>query len=72
MLENMNDEPEFTDEQLRAVLKRVGRDARQAAFAAGLPVYIVKGRFLVALYSDGTEKIVEALCQESDAACEHE
>jgi len=71
MQDNMIDSPEFTDEQLRAALKRMGRDARQEAFAAGLPVTIIKGDFLVALHADGTEEIVEALCPESGAACEH-
>jgi hypothetical protein len=72
MQEHNGDMPEFTDEQLRAALKRVGRDARQAAFAAGRPVFVVKGNAIVALHPDGTEEIVESLCPRPDAACERE
>jgi hypothetical protein len=52
---------EFTDEQLRAALKRLGSDARRATFAAGRPVVIVKRGSLVAVYADGTEVILEPL-----------
>src|ERR1700722_10454130 len=52
------DDREFTDEQLRAALKRVGEDAQTEAFAAGRPVYILKGNTVVALHADGTEEIV--------------
>jgi hypothetical protein len=72
MHESSNDAAEFTDEQLRAALKRVGKEARREAFAAGRPVIVVKGRSLVALYADGTEKIVEPLGQGTDAFCEQE
>jgi hypothetical protein len=61
MQENVDDGPEFTDEALRATLKRVGRDARQESFAAGRSVIFVKGTVLVALNADGTERIVEPL-----------
>lgn len=60
MLEN-NDRPEFTDDQLRDALKRVGQSARQAAFAAGLPIVVARGSKLVAIYADGTEKIIGPL-----------
>ncbi len=72
MQECDNDAPEFTDEQLRAALKRVGRDARQEAFAAGRPIIIVKGRAIVALHPDGSEEIVEPLPLNTDAAAECE
>ncbi len=65
-VESDGDEPEFTDEQLRAAIKRVGEDARQAAFAAGRPVFIIKGRSLVALHADGTEEIIKILRPELD------
>jgi hypothetical protein len=55
------DDREFTDEQLLAALKRVGEDARAEAFAAGLPVYVLKGNAVVALHSDGKEEIVRRL-----------
>jgi hypothetical protein len=61
MENSKSDDVEFTDEQLRAALKRVGRDARQAAFAAGQPVVILKGNTLVELHADGTEKVIETL-----------
>jgi hypothetical protein len=67
MQENGHDGVEFSDEQLRAALRRVGRDARQAAFAAGRPVVVVKDSLLVALFPDGTEQILESLAPEGDA-----
>jgi hypothetical protein len=50
---------EFTDEQLRAALKRVGRDARQQAFAGGRPIFFVKNGSLIALHPDGTEQVIK-------------
>ena len=70
--ENKDDEPEFTDEQLRAALRDVGRDARQTAFAAGRPVFIVKGTSLVALHADGTEEVIKSLRPPTEAGQEHE
>lgn len=67
MRESKDEAPEFTGEQLRAALKCVGQDARQAAFAAGLPVFIVKGTFIVALHPDGREEIVESLRKGTEA-----
>jgi hypothetical protein len=61
MPEDIDDGREFTDEQLRAALRRVGEEARREAFAAGLPVYILKGKSLVALHADGTEEVIEQL-----------
>jgi hypothetical protein len=61
------DAPEFTDEQLRAALRRAGRDARQEAFEAGQAVVYVKGGAIVALHPDGTEEVLETLCQGTDA-----
>ena len=72
MPESNRDGPEFSDEQLRAVLKRVGQDARQRAFAAGRPVFIVKGTSLVALHADGTEEIIECLGSDKESGQEHE
>ena len=56
MQENHLDEPEFTDDQLRAAVKGVGRDARKAAFAAGRPVFIIKGTSLVAINPTAPKK----------------
>ena len=70
MPEDVLDGQEFTDEQLRAALRRVGREARQAAFAAGYPVIVVKGRALVALHPDGREEIIEPLLPEAETARE--
>lgn len=72
MQNDENDGLEFTDEQLRAALKRMGRDARKAAFSAGQPVIVVKGSSLVALYPDGSEKVIETLCRETGAVSESE
>jgi hypothetical protein len=66
-MKDAGDTLEFTDEQLRAALRRVGRDARQAAFAAGKAVVYVKDGAIVALYPDGTEEVVELLGQGIDA-----
>lgn len=66
MQNNDDDDLEFTDEQLRAALKRIGRDVRQAAFAAGQPIIFAKGSSIVALYSDGREEIIETLRREKD------
>lgn len=60
------DAPEFTDEQIRAALKQVGRDARRGAFAAGCPVYFVRGHLVVALHADGTEDIVGRMPSDTD------
>lgn len=68
MRENSNDGSEFTEEQLRAALKRVGRDARQAAYKVGRPVVIVKGASLVELHPDGTERIIEPLPHQGNDA----
>ena len=59
MSEKIVEEMEFTEEQLRAALKRVGSDARQQAFAAGRPVFFVKNGVLIALYSDGSEQVIK-------------
>ncbi len=72
MDENLRDGVEFTDEQLRAALRRVGRDARLAAFAAGRPVVIIKGGSLVALYEDGAEEVIGPVRSETGAAPEQE
>ena len=72
MPEDNSDGLEFTDEQLRAVLQRVGQDARRTAFAAGRPVFIVKGTSLVALHADGTEEIIESLRSETEPGQENE
>jgi len=45
----------------RAALQRVGRDARQEAFAAGLSVLVLKGGAIVEVHPDGTEKVIEYL-----------
>jgi hypothetical protein len=68
MPENLPDAPEFTAEQLRDALRRVGQDARRAAFAAGRPVFVVKGTMIVALHPDGTEEVVESLRPELETA----
>jgi hypothetical protein len=72
MPEDIDDGREFTDEQLRAALRRVGEEARREAFAAGLPVIILKGRSLVALHADGTEEVIEQLDLDANGADKHE
>jgi len=61
MQQNDTEAPEFTDEQLRAALKRVSQEVRQTLFAAGYPLMVIKGRSIVALYEDGSEEIIESL-----------
>ncbi|HTU20628.1 MAG TPA: hypothetical protein VMG10_21385 [Gemmataceae bacterium] len=70
MPEDVLDGQEFTDEQLRAALRRVGQEARQTAFAAGYPVIVIKGMALVALYPDGREEILEPLRPEAETVHE--
>lgn len=72
MQKNDNDGLEFTDDQLGAALRRMGRDARRAAFSAGQPVIIVKDSSLVALYPDGSEEIIETLIRKTDSVSESE
>jgi hypothetical protein len=52
------DEPEFTPEQLDALLRQAGEQARRKAFAAGRPVMILRKGLLVRQYADGREVIV--------------
>jgi WD40 repeat protein/GTPase SAR1 family protein len=49
---------EFSDEQLRAALPQIGRDAREAAFRAGRPVIVLKDERPVWIYPDGRESPV--------------
>jgi hypothetical protein len=49
------------DEELRASLKRVGARAREAAFAAGRPVVVLRGGSLVEEFPDGTTRTIESL-----------
>lgn len=72
MQDNDDDDREFTDEQLRAALKGMGEDARKEAFAAGLPVVVLKGSAIVALFPDGSEKIIKTLCRKTDVVTETE
>ena len=73
MPEDVPDGLEFTEEQLRAALRRVGEEARREAFAAGRPVIILKGTALIALHADGTEEVIERLDRPgTDTAVEHE
>jgi hypothetical protein len=65
MSPNHGDDVEFTDEQLRAALKGVGDEARREAFAAGRPVVFFKDNAIVALYADGSERILETLKPDS-------
>jgi hypothetical protein len=61
MKESIQDPPEFTDDELRAVLKTVGENARRKAFAAGHSVMIARDGKLVLLHPDGTEEVVGPL-----------
>jgi hypothetical protein len=53
------DDREFTDEQLRAALERVGKTAREEAFQAGVPVIVLRDERLVWIYPDGREEMVD-------------
>ncbi len=72
MLNNDLDGQGFTDEQLRAALKRMGRDAREATFAAGRPVVVIRDRSIIAVFADGSEVLLEQLSNGRDANGEHE
>ncbi len=57
MKEVVFEEPvEFTDEQLRAALHRMGEQARREAFEAGLTVTIVRNGHLIRQFVDGREE----------------
>lgn len=58
MNEENAEDVEFSEEQLRAALKSVGKEAQKQAFARGLPVFFVKNGSLIALYPDGRETVV--------------
>jgi hypothetical protein len=64
---DLSDAPVFTDDQLRALLRRVGQDAHDAAFKAGQSVIVLQGASLVAIHPDGTRRVVENLPPESDS-----
>jgi hypothetical protein len=55
----VNEQAEFSDTQLRAALKRVGEDARSAAFKAGRPVTAFKGQQLIQVFPDGHEVTID-------------
>jgi hypothetical protein len=57
--ENPDVDPrEFTDEELRNVLKQVGEEARRKAFAAGKSVTVLEGNHLVRIWGDGRKEII--------------
>lgn len=64
MPEDHDEDLEFTEEQLRRVLRSVGEEARRSAFAAGRPVIFIKDKAIVALHADGREEILEYLPSE--------
>jgi hypothetical protein len=49
------EQSEFTDAELKDALKRVGEDARRAAFQSGHPVAFLKDGKLVQVFPDGRE-----------------
>ena len=51
--------PEFSDEQLRDALKRVGTEAQRISFVAGRPIVYLKGKYLIALHQNGTEQVLK-------------
>jgi hypothetical protein len=59
MSEELAEDMEFTEEQLRAALKRVGREAQQQAFDKGRPVFFVKNGALIARHPDGSETVIK-------------
>lgn len=68
MSDQLAEEAEFAEDQLRAALKRVGSEARREAFAKGLPVFFVKNGALIALYPDGSETVIKQTPIAADAA----
>jgi hypothetical protein len=61
------DLPEFTDQQLRDALQRVGTEARHASFDAGQPIVFLKDNVLIALYRDGREVVLKSVQNGIDA-----
>ena len=59
---------EFSDEELRGALSRVGKTARDRAFQAGQPVVRLNHGQLVSVDPDGTERIVEATHGDADGS----
>lgn len=57
MQEIIDDPPEFSDEQLRAALKRMGEEARQKTFSAGLPVMVIEDGKFILIFPDGSRKV---------------
>jgi small GTP-binding protein len=54
-----SDEPELSEQQLRAALPEIGREAREAAFRAGRPVIVLKDGRPVWVYPDGKERAAD-------------
>ena len=46
----------------------VSARTRRSAFAAGRPVFVIKGTMIVALHPDGTEEVVESLRPQLETA----
>jgi hypothetical protein len=59
-----DEEREFTDEQLRAALRRMGEAVREEARRAGDVLTIVRGGYLVVVHPDGREERIEAVPSE--------
>lgn len=55
------DKPEFSDDELRAALKRMGTEVRRATKAAHRPIIVFKNGTIVAIDAKGKETIIEPL-----------
>ena len=60
--------PEFTDQELRDALKRVGSDEHRALFNAGQPIVFLQGQNLIARYKDGREVVLKRVDHATEPA----
>jgi hypothetical protein len=58
MAEMNCDQPEFSDNELRAALKRAGQTARRATFETGRPIVVYRDNQLIGVYQDGHQVIL--------------
>lgn len=66
MSTDAGEQSEFTDAELKEALKRVGEDARHAAFQSGHPIAFLKDGKLFQAFPDGREIEVDSAGQDAN------